>query len=326
MDCNEARPLLDAATDRELSAAEALRLEQHLATCAACRREAQALQAVSRATRAAPYFPAPDALRARIVAALPAVDAKDERERDASAAVDSQPAPISPRPRTVETPATDTVPKQPRERAVDSIGKVGKFWLGWRTPRGTPAAGGAPATALGRPVAIVGAALAALAVTASLVLLVPRPYSAGSSLVDDLVASHVRAQLSGHDIDVVSSDQHTVKPWFNGRLDYAPPVEDLAAKGFALTGGRLDYVDHRRVAVLVYRYRKHVIDVYVMPEQGNSTAPAPSASTSDGYALASWRADGMIWWAVSDAEPAVLAQLHAALTERLERPSAERAQ
>lgn len=329
MDCNEARPLLDAATDRELSAAEALRLEQHLATCASCRREAQALQAVSQATRAAPYFPAPDALRARLVAALPAVDATDEQERHASAAADSQPEPISPRPSRVETPVAETAPEQSRERAFDNIGKVGKFgkfWPGWRTPRGTPAGGGAPAAALGRSVAIVGAALAALAVTASLFLLVPRPPAAGSSLIDDLVASHVRAQLSGHDIDVVSSDQHTVKPWFNGRLDYAPPVEDLAANGFALTGGRLDYVDHRRVAVLVYRYRKHVIDVYVMPEQGNGAAPAPSASTSDGYALASWRASGMIWWAVSDAEPAVLAQLHAALTERLERPSAERAQ
>lgn len=326
MDCNEARPLLDAATDRELSAAEALRLEQHLATCASCRREAHALQAVSQATRAAPYFPAPDALRARLVAALPVVDATHERERHASAAADSQPAPISPRPGTVDTPAADPVPKQPRERAFDNAGKGGKFWLGWRTQRGAPAGRRAPAAALGRPVAIVGAALAALAVTASLALLVPRPHSADSSLVDDLVASHVRAQLSGHDIDVVSSDQHTVKPWFNGRLDYAPPVEDLAAKGFALSGGRLDYVDHRRVAVLVYRYRKHVIDVYVMPEQDDRAAPAPSASTSDGYALASWREGGMIWWAVSDAEPAVLAQLHAALTERLQRPSAERLQ
>ncbi|MDG0026297.1 zf-HC2 domain-containing protein [Trinickia sp. Y13] len=328
MDCNEARPLLDAATDRELSAAEALRLEQHVATCASCRREAQALQAVSQATRVAPYFNAPDALRARLVAALPAVDATDEQEGHASAASDSQPAPVSPRPPSVEPPRPETVPERPPERAFDSIGKVGKFgkfWPGWRTPRGAPTGGGGPA-ALGRPVAIVGAALAALAVTASLFLLVPRPPAPGSSLVDDLVASHVRAQLSGHDIDVVSSDQHTVKPWFNGRLDYAPPVEDLAASGFALTGGRLDYVDHRRVAVLVYRYRKHVIDVYVMPEQGDGAAPAPSASTSDGYALASWRAGGMIWWAVSDAEPAVLAQLHAALTERLQRPSAERAQ
>lgn len=332
MDCNEARPLLDAATDRELSAAESRRLEQHLATCASCRREAQALQAVSQATRAAQYFPAPDALRARLVAALPAVDAASAHEGHEAhqvleaAAADSPPASPSPQPRRVETPAADTVPKQPREKAFGKFGKFRAFWLGWGGTHGAPAGAGAPAAPLGRPVAIVGAALAALAVTASLALLVPRPNTAGSSLVDDLVASHVRAQLSGRDIDVVSSDQHTVKPWFNGRLDYAPPVEDLAASGFALTGGRLDYIDHRRVAVLVYRYRKHVIDVYVMPEQGSGAAAAPSPSTRDGYALASWRADGMTWWAVSDAEPAVLAQLHAALTERLDGTSAGRAQ
>jgi len=291
MDCNEVRPLLDAALDRELSAADAHRLQQHLQACPDCRREAQALQAVSQATRAAPYFRAPDALRARIAAALPAVEPVGE--------------PGTPAPR----------------RHIPRL--FGRAWKGWRSPqRGAPAgAPPGPAAVLGWPIGIAIAALALAA--ASIALVVHRPGGASGPFVDELVASHIRAQLSGHDIDVVSSDQHTVKPWFNGRLDYAPPVEDLADSGFALTGGRLDYVDHRRVAVLVYRYRKHVIDVYVMPETDTRVPQAKTVLTSDGYALASWHGHGMRWWAVDDAEPAVLDQLHAALESHLDRPKAD---
>ncbi len=274
MDCNEARLLLDARHDRELSAAESRRIEQHLSTCAECRREAQALRAVSEATRTADYFAAPDALRARLVAALP-----------------------------------ETHSERPRSRP------FGWTWGAGRAPggeRGANARG--RAASLGWPAGIAAAA-AVLAVSAALVL--HRPGGTQAPFVEELVASHVRAQLSGHDIDVISSDQHTVKPWFNGRLDYAPPVEDLADQGFALTGGRLDYIDHRRVAVLVYRYRKHVVDVYVMPETDAAARRAPASLTSDGYALASWRDRGMTWWAVSDAEPAVLDALRAALAARL---------
>ncbi|EDT38339.1 putative transmembrane anti-sigma factor [Burkholderia ambifaria MEX-5] len=134
--------------------------------------------------------------------------------------------------------------------------------------------------------------------------------------VDELVASHVRAGLSARDIDVISTDRHTVKPWFNGRLDYAPPVEDLSASGFPLVGGRLDYVGRRRVAVLVYRYRQHVIDVYVRPAYGGGEA-APYATVSQGYALDRWEAAGMTWWAVTDAEPSALAAFRTALDTRL---------
>ncbi|MBR8327564.1 anti-sigma factor, partial [Burkholderia cenocepacia] len=133
--------------------------------------------------------------------------------------------------------------------------------------------------------------------------------------VDELVASHVRADLSARDIDVISTDQHTVKPWFNGRLDYAPPVEDLAKSGFALVGGRLDYVGRRRVAVLVYRHRQHVVDVYVQP--AGERPAAPYTTVSQGYALDRWNAAGMTWWAVTDAEPAALAAFRTALDARL---------
>ncbi|RDU96006.1 anti-sigma factor family protein [Trinickia dinghuensis] len=332
MDCNEARPLLGAAVDRELSAAEALRVEQHLTTCPECRRETQALLAVSQATRTAEYFHAPDALRARMLAALPAVEVapshrNEDQDQDAAAAASAQEPRVRPgNSGQAPKPSLDTRDSHGTRDKRRVPGGFGWAWNAWRAPRRAGAGAGAArptggsSSAFGWP---MGIAVAAVALIASVALVVNRPGSTertNTAFVDELVQSHVRAQLSGHDIDVVSSDQHTVKPWFNGRLDYAPPVEDLADAGFALTGGRLDYVGHRRVAVLVYRYRKHVIDVYVMPETDAGTLRAPPALTSDGYAIARWRDQGMLWWAVSDAEPAVLAKLHAALTERLSRP------
>lgn len=325
MDCNEARPLLSADIDRELSAAESLRVEAHLATCPECRREAHALQAVSQVTRTAAYFRAPDALRERILAALPAVESASDEDSVAAPQTHTQihetlgdpsPAPTRamPLPPSSETDKTRETHGERRGR-----GALGWAWAKWHKPRGaytglSTGTGRRPGAALAWPVGI-----AAVALAVSVSLFVARPANTNAVFVDELVASHVRAQLSGHDIDVVSSDQHTVKPWFNGRLDYAPPVEDLADEGFALTGGRLDYIGHRRVGVLVYRYRKHIIDVYVVPETDAGTRNATAALASDGYALASWRAQGMQWWAVSDAEPAVLAQLRAALTARLSR-------
>ncbi|WP_420995493.1 anti-sigma factor family protein [Cupriavidus sp. 30B13] len=132
--------------------------------------------------------------------------------------------------------------------------------------------------------------------------------AAGPTVEREMVSSHVRALLSGHAIDVASSDRHTVKPWFNGRLDYAPPVRDLAAQGFPLAGGRLDYVHGRAVAVLVYRDSQHPIDVFVLPladeEKAARAGPAalpPAVETHQGYQLARWEADGMRYAAVTDA-------------------------
>jgi anti-sigma factor RsiW len=137
-----------------------------------------------------------------------------------------------------------------------------------------------------------------------------------SPIAQEVVSSHVRALMSDRPIDVLSSDKHTVKPWFNGRIDYAPPVIDPAGPGFALVGGRLDYIDHRPVAVVVYRYLKHPIDVYVFPERKgevksdtNDKEFSPVITQSDdGYALARWNHDGMTFWAVTDASGAVLRQ------------------
>ncbi len=145
---------------------------------------------------------------------------------------------------------------------------------------------------------VTGIAVCALALSAA-TFLIQRP-APTSSIDQEIVSSHVRALLSQHPIDVVSTDQHTVKPWFNGRLDYTPPVVDLAAQGFPLVGGRVDYVGHRTVAVLVYRYQKHPIDLYIFPDTGGT--PAPAARASDGYAMARWQRNGMTYWAITDAQ------------------------
>ncbi|MFK4444867.1 anti-sigma factor RsiW [Caballeronia udeis] len=128
----------------------------------------------------------------------------------------------------------------------------------------------------------------------------------GGDLQQEIVSSHVRALMSARTMDVLSSDQHTVKPWFNGRIDYAPPVVDPQEQGFPLVGGRLDYVDHRPVAVMIYRYLKHPIDLYVFPDDHGKSAPSSTplvTQSDDGYSLVEWHQDGMVYWAISDASP-----------------------
>jgi anti-sigma factor RsiW len=139
-----------------------------------------------------------------------------------------------------------------------------------------------------------GAAFGAgMAVAAAIATFIVLPDKGG--VVPDIVAAHIRALQPGHLVDVASTDQHTVKPWFDGRLDYAPPVRDFAAQGFPLVGGRLDYLANRPIAALVYRRDKHLIDVFVWPG-----GRAAADSTVQGYNVVGWTQDGMNFRAVSD--------------------------
>lgn len=234
--CPDKMLLLHGFVDGELDAANSLAIEAHLRGCAGCSEELERIDAVRARIAASDLaYRAPDALRARIEAAL-----------------DAEMAPMP-------TAANDTA-------------APGRFRF---------AAG----------------ALTGLAAGVALMLAIPMVTQ--PSVQDQLVASHVRSLLAGHLTDVPTSDRHTVKPWFNGKIDYAPPVPELSEEGFPLAGGRLDYVDGRVVAAIVYHRRLHSINLFVRPA-GRLSPPAAVTTHTEGYNLVHWSAGGLDFWAVSD--------------------------
>jgi anti-sigma factor RsiW len=145
----------------------------------------------------------------------------------------------------------------------------------------------------------VGASLAAVALLAWILAPVVTRSPADDPLTQEIIAAHIRSLMPSHVTDVSSTDQHTVKPWFNGKLDFSPPVTNLADQGFPLVGGRLDYLANRPVAALVYQRREHIINLFIW-----HVAPAPDTdqktSLRQGYYLVHWTKSGMTYWAVSD--------------------------
>jgi anti-sigma factor RsiW len=133
-------------------------------------------------------------------------------------------------------------------------------------------------------------------------------------LVNEIISSHVRSMMANHITDVASSDRHTVKPWFGGKLDYSPPVKDLTEQGFRLVGGRLDYVDSRPVAALVYQRSQHLINLFVWPSN-NTVTKQEGQLTRQGYNLIHWTQSGMSYWLVSELNLAELGECARLLKE-----------
>jgi len=157
-------------------------------------------------------------------------------------------------------------------------------WLSWR-----PLAG-----------SLAGSLALAAVMTLALHFALLRP-SADDRLLDEVVASHVRSTLGEHLVDVASSDHHTVKPWLSSRLDFSPPVHELPLPGSVFVGGRLDYLDGRPVAALVYRQGQHLVNAFVWRDSGGDSAPRFVAER--GYQAAHWSRAGMAHWVISDLDP-----------------------
>jgi anti-sigma factor RsiW len=137
--------------------------------------------------------------------------------------------------------------------------------------------------------------------------------SSGNAIVDQVIANHVRSLLATHLVDVASSDQHTVKPWFDGKVDFAPDVQDFAMSGFPLIGGRLDYIDGKTAVALVYQRNKHPINIFILPASGAAGDSLPTSSSRRGYNIFSWTHHEMNYWAVSDLNETELRNLVALL-------------
>jgi anti-sigma factor RsiW len=246
VDCHEVEGLLSAYLDGELEPAVSTSVRDHVHVCAACRQRLANLESIGRMVRRAPYYKAPDTLRARLTHS-----------------------------RTRSTTTSQ--------------------WLAWAAA------------------VVMAASLSGSILFVRLSTQAAKAVDPADAVAQEVVSSHVRALMGDHLFDVRSTDQHTVKPWFLGKLDFAPPVSDLAQAGFPLTGGRLDYLAGRPVAALVYTRGQHTINVFVWPEASDTTSSDGRAIR--GFHVRHWTHGGMSYWAVSDVNDADLDQFVHALQQ-----------
>ena len=267
---------VQAYFDAEVDAVSAADIERHLEHCAECRTLLQDLEQVRAVLRRdSAYVRTPPLLRAKILSALDQEIAAETPAAEGATAA--------------EGAALSTGAALSREAALSK---------GAALPRGTPR----PSERISpkrrmRPLwvgALSGAGGAAIAAAFAFLLLVPR---FTSPLLDELVSAHVRSLMPSHLIDVVSTDKHTVKPWFAGHADVSPVVADFEPQGYRLVGGRVDYLEHQRSAVVVYQHGAHVINVFSWGGQGRAL---PADVTRSGYHLAFWKAGDLEYCAVSD--------------------------
>lgn len=169
-------------------------------------------------------------------------------------------------------------------------------------------------TNIRRLVTLAAAAALVIAAGGGIALLRMGPVRT-DTMVEQVVDGHVRSLMGNHLFDVQSTDQHTVKPWFLGKLDFSPPVVDLAGIGFPLVGGRLDYLAGRPVAALVYQRRQHTINVFVSPE-GSEGPRSAGVRSLRGFHVHHWTQNGMAFWAVSDLNDSELAEFVRALQQQ----------
>jgi len=267
---------VQAYFDAEVDAVSAADIERHLQHCAECRALLQDLEQVRTVLRRdSAYVRTPSLLRAKIMSALDQENAAETPVAEGTPAAEGTGAQRG-APPLEGTSALEGLlalvgTPRPRER-VSPKGRIRPFWVG----------------------ALSGAGGAAIAATFAFLLLVPR---FTNPLLDELVSAHVRSLMPSHLIDVESTDKHTVKPWFAGHADVSPVVADFEPQGYRLIGGRVDYLEHQRSAVVVYQHGAHVINVFSWAGRGRAL---PADLTRSGYHLAFWQAGDLEYCAVSD--------------------------